>query len=104
MKVLTLLLIITISSITHGARLDFNSVDCNKFLGKFGTANNADGSGASKIAFTGDAAFVGATSDVKVNLRYSDVDYFNDATFKGLVTQDGKAPETTCLDMKLYKF
>lgn len=85
MKVQTLLLIITLSSITLAARLDFNSVDCNKFLGKFGTANNADGSGASKIAFSGDAAFVGATSDVKVNLRYSDVDFYNDTTFWGLV-------------------
>lgn len=52
---------------------------------KFGTANNPDGTGASKIAFTGDAAFVGTTADVKVNLRYSDVDYFNDAKFYGLV-------------------
>ena len=56
----------------------------NKYLQKFGTANNADGSGGSKIAFTGDAAFFGTTADIKVNLRYSDNDYFNDPVYIGL--------------------
>lgn len=46
------------------ARLDLNDPLCNKYLGKFGTADNSDGSGASKIAFSGDASFYGATTDV----------------------------------------
>lgn len=70
---------------------------------KFGTANNPDGSGATKLAFTGDVAFVNGT-DVKVNLRYSDVDLYNDATYFGLVKEDGKTDATTCLDLKLWKF
>lgn len=46
------------------ARLNPNDPLCNKYLEKFGTADNSDGSGASKIAFKGDASFIGATSDV----------------------------------------
>lgn len=63
---------------TFCARLSFNTPECNKYLEKFGTADNSDGTGASKIAFSGDASFIGTTSDVKVNIKYSDVDYFND--------------------------
>ena len=91
-------------TIAAGQRLDYNSANCNKYLNKFGTANNADGSGATKLAFTGDVSFVAGTTDVKVNLRYSDVDLFNDATYFGLVKEDGKADTTTCLDLKLWKF
>lgn len=52
---------------------------------KFGTANNPDGTGASKAAFTGDVSFIAGTSNVKVNIRYSDVELYNDATYFGLV-------------------
>lgn len=72
--------------ITIGAtRLDINSADCSIYTGKFGLGNKGDGAGVSKIAFTGDAAFLGNTSNVKVNLRYSDSDYFNDPIYWGLV-------------------
>ena len=60
-------------------RLAIDDPNCNNYLQKFGTANNADGSGATKLAFTGDVAFVAGTTDVKVNLRYSYVDLFNDS-------------------------
>ncbi|CAD8195950.1 unnamed protein product [Paramecium pentaurelia] len=100
----TILLLSFLLAITFQARLDFNAPECNKYLEKFGTANNPDGTGASKIAFTGDVSFIAGTSNVKVNIRYSDVELFNDATYFGLVQQDGKTPEQTCLDMKLYKY
>lgn len=86
MKVLYAVIAFALQSITcQSIRLDINSKDCGIYTGKFGTVNNADGVGASKIAFTGDAAFVGSSSDVEVKLRYSDVDYFNDQKFYGLV-------------------
>lgn len=52
MKTITVLTILVEIGLTQ--RLSFNDENCNKFLFKFGTANNPDGSGASKIAFTGD--------------------------------------------------
>lgn len=54
-------------------------------MNKFGTANGANGTGASNIAFTGDVAFIPGTANVKVNIRYSDVELFNDAKSSGLV-------------------
>jgi hypothetical protein len=36
-------------------------------------------------------------------LRYSDPLY-NDATYFGLVKEDGKTEDSTCLDLKLWKF
>ncbi|CAD8211121.1 unnamed protein product [Paramecium octaurelia] len=68
------------------------------------TASGSTGTGATKLAFTGDVAFVTGSTDVKVNLRYSDVDLFNDPTYFGLVQEDGKTAATTCLDLKLWKF
>ncbi|CAK92781.1 unnamed protein product (macronuclear) [Paramecium tetraurelia] len=85
-------------------RISINDQNCNKYLQKFGTANNPDGTGATKIAFTGDVAFITNSTSVKVKLRYSDVDLFNDPTYFGLVQEDGKKAETTCLDLKLWKF
>lgn len=85
-------------------RLSINDENCNKYTDKFGTANNDDGTGATKLAFTGDVAFVAGSSDVKVNLRYSDVDLFNDKTYFGLVKEDGKPEASTCLDLKLWKY
>ena len=55
------------------------------YLAKFGNANNVYGTSTSKIAFSGKASFIGTTADLKINLRYSDIDYFNDPKFKGLV-------------------
>ncbi|CAK63884.1 unnamed protein product (macronuclear) [Paramecium tetraurelia] len=100
----TILLLSVLLATTLCARLDFNSKECNIFLEKFGTADNADGSGASKIAFAGDVSFIGGTANVKVNVRYSDVASFNDPKYYGLVQQDGNTPEQTCLDMKLFKY
>lgn len=36
-------------------------------------------------------------------MRYSDP-LFNDATYFGLVKEDGKTEDSTCLDLKLLKF
>ena len=84
-------------------RLDFNSATCNNYLKKFGTANSVTGVGPTSLAYAGDAAFVTGTSNVLVNLRYSDSMY-NDATYWGLTKEDGKAADATCLDLKLWKF
>ncbi|CAD8121575.1 unnamed protein product [Paramecium sonneborni] len=97
-------LISCLMAITLQARLDINSPECNYYLEKFGTANNADGTGASQIAFSGDIGFIDGTANVLVNLRYSDVKFYNDAKYFGLVQEDGKTPEDTCLDLKLYRF
>ncbi|CAD8211787.1 unnamed protein product [Paramecium octaurelia] len=86
------------------ARLPIEGPECNIYLEKFGTANNEDGSGATKLAFSGDVSYIIGTSNLKVNLRYSDVDRFNDLKFFGLVQEDGKKADETCLDLKLYKF
>ncbi|CAK68453.1 unnamed protein product (macronuclear) [Paramecium tetraurelia] len=91
----TIIIVAFLVAFTLGQRLDINSENCNKYLQKFGTANNPDGTGATKLAFTGDIAFVSGSTDVKVNLRYSDVDLFNDATYFGLVQEDGKTAATT---------
>ncbi|CAD8126213.1 unnamed protein product [Paramecium sonneborni] len=99
-KIIIFTIIITIG---YTQRLSYNDQNCDKYLKKFGTANNIDGSGATKLAFTGDISFVNG-ADVKVNLRYSDVDLFNDPTYFGLVKEDGKPEATTCLDLKLWKF
>ncbi|CAK68444.1 unnamed protein product (macronuclear) [Paramecium tetraurelia] len=98
------IVVVAILALASAQRLDINSASCNNYLKKFGTANNPDGSGATKLAFTGDVAFGTGSTDVKVNLRYSDVDLFNDATYFGLVQEDGKTAATTCLDLKLWKF
>ncbi|CAD8113137.1 unnamed protein product [Paramecium sonneborni] len=83
-------------------RLDFNSPECHKYLEKFGTVDNKVDLGASKIAFTGDVSLENA--NYKIKIRYSDYEQFNDAQFYGLVEQDGKPLEKTCLDMKLYHY
>ncbi|CAD8196860.1 unnamed protein product [Paramecium octaurelia] len=93
-----------ILAIVTGERISINDQNCNKYLQKFGSANNPDGTGATKLAFTGDVAFITNSTSLKVNLRYSDVDLFNDPKYFGLVQEDGKTPETTCLDLKLWKF
>ncbi|CAD8210720.1 unnamed protein product [Paramecium pentaurelia] len=100
----TIIIVAFLMALGLSQRLSFNDQNCNKYLEKFGTANNPDGTGATKLAFTGDVQFVTGTTNVKVNLRYSDVDLFNDATYFGLVQEDGKTAATTCLDLKLWKF
>ncbi|CAK64608.1 unnamed protein product (macronuclear) [Paramecium tetraurelia] len=82
MKTISIIAIIVVLQLGQVSSLSFNDPECSsKYLNKFGTANNADGSGASKIAFTGDVAFVSGTANVKVNLRYSDVELYNDTTY-----------------------
>lgn len=56
-----------------------------------------------KNCFSGNASFIWNTTDVEIKLRYSDFDYFDDPKFKGLVIEDGKTLESTCIDMKLLK-
>lgn len=41
---------------------------------------------------------------MNVTLRYSDVEFYNDEKFKGLVKEDGIPQTSTCLEMKLFKF
>ncbi|CAD8126200.1 unnamed protein product [Paramecium sonneborni] len=91
MKTIAVITILVVFGLCQTVRLDFNSEDCNKYLEKFGTVNNPSGQGFSKIEFTGDAAFVQGTTNVQVNLQYSDVDLFNDSKFFGLVKEDGKS-------------
>ncbi|CAD8105098.1 unnamed protein product [Paramecium primaurelia] len=100
----TIIIVAFLVALGLSQRLSINDPNCNNYLKKFGTANNPDGTGATKLAFTGDIAFVSGSTDVKVNLRYSDVDLFNDATYFGLVQEDGKTAAQTCLDLKLWKF
>ncbi|CAD8204227.1 unnamed protein product [Paramecium pentaurelia] len=103
MKIIVFLIVLfAIGSTTQ--RLNPSGLECNKYLEKFGTANNSDGSGATKLAFSGDVYFIPGTANLKVNLRYSDVDLFNDPKYFGLVQEDGKSAEETCLDLKLFKY
>ncbi|CAD8211799.1 unnamed protein product [Paramecium octaurelia] len=105
MKTISIIAIIVVLQLGQVSSLSFNDPECSaKYLNKFGTANNADGSGASKIAFTGDVSFVSGTANAKVNLRYSDVDLYNDPTYYGLVKEDGKSADQVCLDLKLWKY
>lgn len=102
MKTIFIITILVVLGLSAG--LTVNDLGCNKYLEKFGTANNSDGSGASKIAFTGDVSFITGTANAKVNLRYSDVDLFNDPTYYGLVKEDGKTADTVCLELRLSKY
>ncbi|CAD8124867.1 unnamed protein product [Paramecium sonneborni] len=101
MKIITLLSVLFV--IGSNQRLPIGSSECSIYLAKFGTANNVDGSGATKLAFSGDVQFENGI-DVKVSLRYSDVDLFSNLTYYGFVKEDGKPQESTCLDLKLYKY
>ena len=80
----TLLILGLLSIVFAQTRLDYNSEQCNNYTKKFGTANAANGVGATSLAYTGDAAFVPGTANLQVNLRYSD-SLYNDATYFGLV-------------------
>lgn len=37
-------------------------------------------------------------------MKYWDDIYFDDPVYFGLIQEDGKSPESTCLDMKIFKF
>lgn len=43
----TIILLSFLLATTMQARLDFNTPECNKYLEKFGTADNPNGTGAS---------------------------------------------------------
>lgn len=99
MKNLALALLITACL----ARVGVNDPDCDVFTGKFGTAASG-GTGATKLAFNGEASFAAGTSNLSVKLRYSDDVYYNDPKYKGLTKEDGISNDLTCLDLKLLKF
>ncbi|CAD8105096.1 unnamed protein product [Paramecium primaurelia] len=99
--ILTSLIASGLSQIVSG----INDLLCNKYLEKFGTANSPDGAEATKLAFTGDIAFVSESTDVKINLKYSNLDLINDDTNSSITQVDGKTTTTTpCFDLKLWKF
>ncbi|CAD8210718.1 unnamed protein product [Paramecium pentaurelia] len=85
---------------------NFNILNCLliKLNKKFGTANSPDGPKATKLALTGDIAFVSGSTDVKINLKYSNLDLINDDTNSSITQVDGKTTTTPCLDLKLWKF
>lgn len=45
----------------------------------------------------------GDGEDVMIEISYIDK-YYLDSSLFGLVTEDGKTPETTCLDLKIYRY
>ncbi|CAD8204225.1 unnamed protein product [Paramecium pentaurelia] len=73
-----------------------DQIDCNKYLSKFGTKE-------SPLAFSGDAIYFQEFNEVQINVKYTDI-LFDDPLYFGLVQEDGKQPETTCLKLKVLSF
>lgn len=80
-----LLIIVLLVALSLRAYLSENNHGCDKYKEKFGIAYQPDGTRVNKLAFTGGVAFVSESSNIKVNLTYSDADLFNDAIYFGLV-------------------
>ncbi|CAD8204231.1 unnamed protein product [Paramecium pentaurelia] len=99
--IITILLVIELSL---ESRFSIYNYECNNYLNKFGNVDLPNGIGPSKLAFTGDVSFITGTNDAKVNVRYSDVEFFDDPIFFGFVKEDGKTEDTVCLELKLFKF
>ena len=99
--IITILLVIELSLVSG---FSFHSIECNNYLDKFGIVDLPNGIGPSKIAFTGDVSFITGTNDAKVNVRYSDVEFFDDPIFFGFVKEDGKTEDTVCLELTLLTF
>ncbi|CAK64607.1 unnamed protein product (macronuclear) [Paramecium tetraurelia] len=84
MKTIFIINIIVVFSLRLKSGQCFQCQAVNDYLEKFGLPDHVDGSGASKLVFTGDVSFVTGTVNAKVNLRYSDADFFNDQIRIGL--------------------
>ncbi|CAK58766.1 unnamed protein product (macronuclear) [Paramecium tetraurelia] len=70
-----------------------NSINCNKYFSKFGTNESHN-------IFSGDAVYIQESQEVQINVNYIDA-LFEDPIYFGLVVEDGKKPETTCLKLKV---
>jgi hypothetical protein len=85
--------------------LSYNTTDCDVLTGKFGAARNrTDGSDANHRSFKGEVSISEGGGDAIVKVGYYDGDFYNNASFYGFVTEDGKTPATTCLDLRVYRY
>ncbi|CAD8187225.1 unnamed protein product [Paramecium octaurelia] len=99
MKFISILLCLL--AFTAALRLDFNHQNCTLDLQKLGVTNNPEETTLSKNFFTGDAYVV--EDNLKVYIRYPNA-YFISSDYFGLVQEDGRTAQTTCLDLKLLQF
>jgi hypothetical protein len=76
---------------------DGKTTKCNIFTDKLGSC-------ATAISFKGNVSISGEGEDALVEISYMDDKYYMDTSLFGLVTEDGKTPETTCLDLRIYKY
>ncbi|CAD8211789.1 unnamed protein product [Paramecium octaurelia] len=88
------IIIVLIQFIVTALSQTNDSIDCNKYFYKFGTTK-------SPLEFSGDVVYIQESRDIQINVKYTDV-LFEDPIYFGLIQEDGKTPETTCLNLQVY--
>jgi hypothetical protein len=105
MKISTIIVLgLMLVYVVADGTLSYNSSACDVLTGKLGSARpGSNGTDANTRAFRGEVS-VTADGDAIVKIGYWDGGYYSNTTTFGFVTEDGKTPETTCLDLRLLKF
>lgn len=84
-------------------RIEFNSDECKNYLKKIKNIISGNEIGSTYLTYTAITTYETETSNLIITLWYYDPLY-DDAIYWGLSQEDGKIIESTCLNLKLWKF
>lgn len=106
MKISTIIVLgIVLACVVADGTLSYNSSACDVLTNKFGAAEKTSAGTNANARHFGGSVTVTEAGDAVVKVFYEDGDlYYSNKTTFGFVTEDGKAADTTCLDLRVLKY